>query len=567
MAWVYAAQDLHLDRRVALKQLRPQMASMSARFEREARAAGALQHPAVVKVFGHGQVDEGAYIVFEFARGETLMKLLERSGPMSPQRIAHLLRPVVGALAEAHQAGVVHRDLKPENLIMQRGAGLDEHLRLLDFGIAAVADAEERLTLEGEIFGTPSFMAPEQALGASSDARVDVWAMGVVIYQMLTGQLPFQGAHIAAILFKIVNEPLPPLPSDLDPRFAQLLSSCLEKKPERRLQDAGALLRSLESFVAPTATVIEGQQQIKPEEEPSTKLPKSFNPRWALLLSLGAGAGLLLGFLLLLLLQPKSGAKPEFQAVLQPEPNPQSDSPQLDGELQPKADLQAKSGFSPEPLPQRDASLPPTPLPNPLARGEALLQIQDTEAALAWLSQHPELGTLPARARLKGLCLLQRGSRPEGLKLLSAALKAAPQFKEDPLISKALLEALPHKDAEAAIDLLGGPLFSVELEAKLQELSNHAKNRARWRAVEVIEKGGGDLHRAKVSAYMRNLRSDTCATRRRAAQQLGKLRDPRALPALRRMEQRAGPFDGLCMKSAGESAIYKLKKLKKQAEQ
>jgi hypothetical protein len=169
-----------------------------------------------------------------------------------PERALHLLLPAIGALAEAHEAGIVHRDLKPSNLIVQHAPGQVEMLRLLDFGIAAWDEPDRRrLTKTGEVFGTPEFMSPEQAMSRPVSAATDVWAIGVVLYELLSGNVPFQGNNAPSVLFKVVNEAPPPLPASVPPEVAALVEACLQKRPANRPADAGVLLTHIEALLLP----------------------------------------------------------------------------------------------------------------------------------------------------------------------------------------------------------------------------------------------------------------------------------------------------------------------------
>lgn len=253
MAVVFEALDEELQRRVALKVLRRMTDISAARFEREARAANAIRHPAVVPVFAVGRLADGRpYLALELIDGEPLNELVARVGPLPPERALHLLLPAIGALAEAHEAGIVHRDLKPSNLIVQHAPGQVEMLRLLDFGIAAWDEPDRRrLTKTGEVFGTPEFMSPEQAMSRPVSAATDVWAIGVVLYELLSGNVPFQGNNAPSVLFKVVNEAPPPLPASVPPEVAALVEACLQKRPANRPADAGVLLAHIEALLLP----------------------------------------------------------------------------------------------------------------------------------------------------------------------------------------------------------------------------------------------------------------------------------------------------------------------------
>ena len=282
MAVVFEAQDLVIQRRVALKILHKIEATP--RFEREARAASALHHPAVVKVFGIGTLPDGfPYIALEFVEGETLIEVINRVGRMQPERAMTLLMPVVGAMAEAHAAGIVHRDIKPSNLILQRAAGQFESLRLLDFGIALMDEGTGRITQTGEIFGTPEFMAPEQAVGKAVGPPADVWALGAVLYELLAAEPPFSGTHAPGILYKVVNEPMPPLPDDVPAELADLVGECLAKDAAHRPATASVLLSKMESLLQREGASLISSQPVLPARSPrvlarSTTLPPHTPP-------------------------------------------------------------------------------------------------------------------------------------------------------------------------------------------------------------------------------------------------------------------------------------------------
>ncbi|MCB9547375.1 MAG: serine/threonine protein kinase [Myxococcales bacterium] len=253
MALVFEALDQDFQRRVALKILRRASEVMVARFEREARAASGLHHPAVVKVFDFGSLANGRpYLALEMIEGEDLYEVLQREGKLAPDRCLQLLLPVVGALAEAHAAGIVHRDLKPSNLMVQKAPGQPETTRLLDFGIAAMEEkGGGRITRTGEVFGTPEFMAPEQAMSHPVSPATDVWALGGVMYELMTGEAPFSGASPHAVLYQVVNTPPPPMPPWVPAEVIDLVMACLKKDPAERPADASELLERIEALLLP----------------------------------------------------------------------------------------------------------------------------------------------------------------------------------------------------------------------------------------------------------------------------------------------------------------------------
>jgi serine/threonine protein kinase len=255
MGAVYRATHLMLGKACVLKVIRPDLVSspdVVRRFLREARAAAALSHPNIVIVFDLGEAEDGTlYIAMEFVQGRSLHEVIKQDGPMQPSRIVHLLRGVASALALAHREHIVHRDLKPHNLMIARDAGGRETVKLLDFGIAKTFDGTTELTATGLMLGTPQYMAPEQVMDGAIDHRTDLYAIGVILYQMLVGEVPFNATSAAALMMKHVNDPPDP-PSRRRPelRIPAALEAvalrCLEKDPARRFQSADELAAALE---------------------------------------------------------------------------------------------------------------------------------------------------------------------------------------------------------------------------------------------------------------------------------------------------------------------------------
>lgn len=243
MGAVYRATDLVLDRTVAVKLLPAALAEQDrrhvARFEREARAAASLTHPGVVAVYDAGEDGDTRFIVMEFVSGRSLSRVLREEAPLEPARAASIAAGVAGALAAAHAAGIVHRDVKPGNVMLTD----DGEVKVLDFGIARALDGHT-LTHSTSVLGTARYMAPEQALGRRADARSDIYALGCVVYAMLTGHPPFTADAPAAVIHQHVNsEPVPPseLNHSVPPAFDALVMKMLVKSPAARPQDASLL--------------------------------------------------------------------------------------------------------------------------------------------------------------------------------------------------------------------------------------------------------------------------------------------------------------------------------------
>lgn len=243
---VYEAYDPVVKRRVALKELNlppglpeSQRQDRIQRFHREARAAGSLVHPHIVTIYEVGIDGDRHFIAMEYLDGRDLRKELESRGVLPVEEAIDIAVAVLDALACAHRAGVIHRDIKPENIqILSSGT-----VKLTDFGIARLS-TEPNLTVAGQIFGTPSYMSPEQVADKDLDARSDLFSVGVVLYEMVSGQKPYPGDSVVTISHKIVNADPDPLPH-LDPNLQRVLAKALEKSPALRYQSAEEMKRDL----------------------------------------------------------------------------------------------------------------------------------------------------------------------------------------------------------------------------------------------------------------------------------------------------------------------------------
>jgi serine/threonine-protein kinase len=260
MGNVYRGVQEAIEKKVALKILKTeysQSPEMVVRFHREAVSACRIKHPNVVDVFDLGQLDDGRfYIAMDLLEGRDLAQLLSSSGPLSPQRAVQIALQICRALNAAHQSGIVHRDLKPENIFLHRTSDGDEIVKIVDFGIAHLVkqapervrtvptlerapDGSRKLTSVGMIFGTPEYMAPEQATGGKIDQRADIYATGVILYKMLTGRAPFSSANFLDVLAKQVGEE-PPRMSKMNPevdiprKLEDVVMRALAKKPDDR---------------------------------------------------------------------------------------------------------------------------------------------------------------------------------------------------------------------------------------------------------------------------------------------------------------------------------------------
>ena len=244
MATVWKAQDTLLGRFVAIKRLLPHLAgdaAASERFEREARAAAKLNHPGIVTVFDTGEDADGPYIVLELVSGATVADELARAGPMSPSDVAVLVTQVAGALDHAHSAGVIHRDIKPANLIVDP----DGRVRLADFGIARTVDDRVTITDSGELVGTISYLAPEILSGEPATTATDIYSLGAVTYELLSGRPPFSGDTPAALLEAVRSGGVPRLDGLAPDQMSAAVRSAMARDPADRPDTAGEFAATL----------------------------------------------------------------------------------------------------------------------------------------------------------------------------------------------------------------------------------------------------------------------------------------------------------------------------------
>jgi beta-lactam-binding protein with PASTA domain len=293
MADVYCAEDSQLGREVALKVLHRRFArdrEFVERFRREASAAAGLQHPNVVSVFDRGEHDGTYYIAMENLHGRTLKELIREEAPLPQLRAIGLAEQILQAAGFAHRRGVVHRDFKPHNVIV----GDDDRLKVTDFGIARAGASE--MTETGSIMGTAQYLSPEQAQGQRVGATSDLYSIGVILYEMLTGRVPFPGDSAVSIALKHVSEPPQPL-RELRPEIHPLLEAAvmraLVKEPEGRYDNAEQFVAALE---AARAAIVGGNGQGTELFVPPASPPRTARRRWPLVLlgllvlALAAGA-------------------------------------------------------------------------------------------------------------------------------------------------------------------------------------------------------------------------------------------------------------------------------------
>ena len=364
MGIVYETRHRLLGKRFALKALRKDLATdpeIAARFTQEARTAASVSHPGLVEITDFGQLPSGQpFFVMELLEGQSLAALIRRGGPIPAARAVNIVRQIAEGLGAAHDRSIVHRDLKPDNIHISRDDAGADRVKIVDFGLAKVIGAS-RLTRAGMVFGTPHYMSPEQAMGEATDHRADIYALGVVMYEMFTGRVPFEADSYMGVLTKhMYMAPTPPSQIPGTEKLAaleDLTLRCLEKKPEHRYPTLRDLLEDLERVFVAT-----GQQRVMPRHRRVTprsvladelELPSREEltigleqaglkpwPRWPLAL---IGGLFLLGIGSMLALRARGSAAP----------------------ARPTADGTASSGPTAGVLPTRPSARPSEPLARP----------------------------------------------------------------------------------------------------------------------------------------------------------------------------------------------------------
>ncbi|HEX2661146.1 MAG TPA: protein kinase [Polyangia bacterium] len=550
MGAVYLAQHTTLRRDVAIKVLLSEFGGKDEfvrRFEREAEAASRLTHPNIIQVTDFGRTSVGQlFLAMEYLKGQSLTSVI-REGRLPVPRALGITRQILAGLSRAHAAGVVHRDLKPDNIMLVEQDGRPDVVKILDFGIAKVTDAQpsqEALTQAGVVFGTPEYLSPEQALGDNIDARADLYAAGVILFEMLTGRRPFESDDKVRIISMHLSHPVPrfatvapgvavPLPIE------EVTLQALEKQRENRFASAAAFLTALDdaetlskqpAFSAPSA----GRAMLpSPPAVPAASPTVRTTSRWKRPATI-AGA-LLAVAVLAFAVYPRSSARSKVAAMAR--------------------------------LPSR-----PAPLPQELAAQiravEALLstgEIVKTRVALEQLlAEHPQ----NARVRyLLGRLAFAEEHRAEALGDYREAIALDAGFRGDPVLLEHLAAALGDaRVADVALDLaidrVGAPAVGL-----LTKVANgNGELRRRERAAHALsELGQGDRVDMVQLRIAQLKRATTCEERKPLVVALGNSDDPRALPSLRAQRPRGG-LEGLfggdaangCMKTELADAITRL---------
>ncbi len=253
MGVVYKARQISIDRVIALKMLNQQVAGDQTwvqRFYNEAKACSRLQHPNTIRMFDFGQTQDGRlFMTMEFLDGVSLRDALQR-GPIAPQRVVKILIQCCASLAEAHSIGIIHRDIKPDNVFLLNMAGSPDFVKLLDFSVAKLLEGDRMKTQAGVVFGTPQYMSPEQGRGLPLDARSDLYALGILAVEMLTGNVPFNDDNPMTVIQMHLHGAVPPMPDSVPYSVQSIVRRAMEKDPSRRYQSAGEMMQHCQQVFA-----------------------------------------------------------------------------------------------------------------------------------------------------------------------------------------------------------------------------------------------------------------------------------------------------------------------------
>jgi hypothetical protein len=560
MGAVYRAEHTMMRRDLAIKVLLPELGGkeeFARRFEREAESASRLTHPNIITVTDFGRTPEGSlFLVMEFLAGQSLSAAIA-GGPMAPSRALAIMRQILRALDHAHAAGVVHRDLKPENIMLVERDGRPDVVKILDFGIAKVTEPQssrEALTQAGVIFGTPEYLSPEQALGEAVDARADIYAAGVILFEMLGGRRPFESDDKVKIISMHLAH-APPRIRDVNPNvnvpvaLEQVVLQALEKSRENRFATAAAFLQALEDAESTTALGDgggDGDGADSTMELGATVPQLEINRRrggpsagplgWILrgqrtALSLLFGVALVLGGVVVVKRAGRHGA--------------------------------SLTASPPKPAP------PPPALADRLKKVEAWLEEGNTTAARRTLEQ--ALTERPDDGRVRymlGRVAYADDRREEALTRYREAISLDAGFRGDPVLL-AHVDAMlaDSRQADAAltlvIDRIGSPAADL-LEKVANEGSDLPRRR---RAANALDDMGQGSRVDRVSLAILELKkASSCEDRKLQVEKLRDLGDARALPSLRGLRGRSyGPIhvggsDTSCMKDLLPEAIRALEK-------
>ena len=570
MGAVYLAEHTHMRKRVALKLLHAEMKDnqeVLERFQREAQAASRIDHPNVAAATDFGATEDGGFfLVLEYVDGTSLRTGISQ-GRMTVVRAVHIARQIASALERAHDAGVVHRDLKPENVMLVRREDDTDFVKVLDFGIAKVEgvgreSGKQPLTKLGTLLGTPEYMAPEQALGEMVGPSADLYALGLIFYEMLTGKHPFDASDRMAVLSMHIVAPIPPMNErtpgiDVPAPIEATVKKLLEKEPKNRHDNARALIEALDaacreanistSTPAPPYSSRESLPRV-PVSQPNvdafakTSYGTPAEPNAALVRAKAHAASI------------AEKAKPIVANAIAKADDLRKTKPRVFfGALGGVAVLliflvavgrcggeDGKKATTTKPATSSAKPPPPKPSPPSKSAPDDRLRAASEQgiAALVELKkQYPEDPQIPKQL---ALAYHEEKKTADALRAVAAAVNLDPQSIDDALIGVVVTATTSRENSEDAFALLEGPLGERGIDA-LVELTTKGTPMVRQRATKALAKPEVRAKASKATAiYIDFRRAQNCPARRDLLDRVKVEADARLLPTLKQMRQTGG---------------------------
>jgi len=585
MGAVYRAQHTTLKRELAIKVLLPEFGGKDEfvrRFEREAESASRLSHPHIIAVTDFGRTPEGLlFLAMEYLDGRSLTSII-REGPLGVARAVGIARQILAGLNRAHGAGVVHRDLKPDNIMLIDREGNRDFVKILDFGIAKVTDptpGREALTQAGMVFGTPEYLSPEQALGDTIDARADLYALGVIMFEMLAGQRPFESDDKVRIISMHLSHVVPRLAAvnpalDVPRAIEEVVAQALEKPRENRFASAAAMLVALDEAERLAGAEGAGGLRGRPTSTTASDTRATSTSATAALTTAGGR---------------DTVASAAISASGGPIASPAASSSSSLPSARPRRIRQlaiagvalAALGTAAGVLAWRRSSTPGTvatgrvrPPQQPSAEVAARIRgieglLSTGELVKARVALEQLLAEDPRVARvhyLLGRLAFADDRRAEGLARYREALTLDPGFRGDPVLLEHVAAALGDaKVADAALDLAIEKIGQPAAEQLVKIANGPGELHRRQRAARALEELGQGRRVDVVMLRVTELkRAQTCEERKPLVVALGQSDDVRALPMLRAQKPRGldallgNDSNSACMKTELADAIEKL---------